>query len=655
MSAPSVIQSRKWTSLVASFNDTLRDVPLGGTADTLALLSIGGGLLMATPPVTRFFAEIPVIPAGPVDVSFVGLAALAAAGFTAAGFSWLAQIYLAPASNRHVLRSHIGFTSSPPPMVPGSKPGLFFGLTTDKGEAVVVDDETLTRHCLTIGQSGVGKTVAANVQMFQQIERGGGLLFIDPKVDYDNIQSIYNYAVWCGRQDDVYILNPGDPENSNTYNPILFGDPDEVASRILGLIPSTEGNAGADYYKQGANSAIRAIVAAYQFLGIPYTMADIALLLDSVPAMDKLYTKVLAKDPLADEAIELRLWLESFRRPFDPKAQAGVGSLDMVKLKQLLAGIIGRLQQFGAGTFGKITGTYEPEVDLYDIITKGKICYVALPTMGKDVAAIAFAKMMIADMRTCVSWLQKDPAKRPKKPFMVFIDEAGQVMGSGEALRILFEQARSARIFLHLAVQNLAQFKAVAEEMAEMVPGNTSVKLIFRLGSIDSPNELAELIGMTKKVTRSLSKTAAKSTSTEFTQLGPGAMESTSVNTAYGEREQEEFLVHPDLIRRLDKGECIMLYEGAFVYDLRVPMFQLDREFTKKLGRFRIQHPGGRRKREGLFDLKRDVAIFTTNAPLVAGPSGGGSAGPANPEGAFARAKTRAKKNEGYSDDISRE
>ena len=83
-----------------------------------------------------------------------------------------------------------------------------------------------------------------------------GLAFIDGKLAGDEIETIYQYCCWAGREQDLLILNPGTPSMSNTYNPILRGDPDEVASRILSIIPSTENNPGADHYKQSANRAL---------------------------------------------------------------------------------------------------------------------------------------------------------------------------------------------------------------------------------------------------------------------------------------------------------------------------------------------------------------------------------------------------------------
>ena len=111
--------------------------------------------------------------------------------------------------------------------------GMLLGYCVDSGKPVIVDWDHWMRHCFIVGQSGVGKTVLGEWLMFQQIVRGGSLLFVDGKMDEGNLRKIHAMACWAGRRDDMLVVNPGKPELSNTYNHILYGDPDEVASRII--------------------------------------------------------------------------------------------------------------------------------------------------------------------------------------------------------------------------------------------------------------------------------------------------------------------------------------------------------------------------------------------------------------------------------------
>src|SRR5690606_31813074 len=98
--------------------------------------------------------------------------------------------------------------------------------------------------------------------LWQQAVRGGGFIFIDAKLDAETRDRLGFMMQILGREDDFYVLNVDNPSNSNTYNPILRGDADEVASRLLNLLPSAENNPGADYYRQSANHALTVITGA---------------------------------------------------------------------------------------------------------------------------------------------------------------------------------------------------------------------------------------------------------------------------------------------------------------------------------------------------------------------------------------------------------
>ncbi|BBI65800.1 hypothetical protein HSBAA_PA_4030 (plasmid) [Vreelandella sulfidaeris] len=139
-----------------------------------------------------------------------------------------------------------------------------------------------------MGQSGVGKTTLGEYILWQQTARGRGWLFIDAKIDRDTRDHLAYMAKVTGREDELYIIDVSDPDNANTYNPVLHGDPDEVASRLMNLIPSAENNPGADHYRQSANHALTVIIAALQASGQLYHFGDLSILLQSDRALENL-------------------------------------------------------------------------------------------------------------------------------------------------------------------------------------------------------------------------------------------------------------------------------------------------------------------------------------------------------------------------------
>ncbi|AOZ11082.1 type IV secretory system conjugative DNA transfer family protein [Cupriavidus malaysiensis] len=547
----------------------------GGSADTAALLGLSGALLSTSPLLGSAFSGLPF--------------SLLPPAAAALGAGWMAYRAMEPWRHEHALPSSVGIRSDLPPVVPGPgdpAPGLLIGYKTDTGEPVYIPYATLVRHMFILGQSGVGKTVAASLMMFQQILSGGGLLFIDGKIDALNIEQIYHFCCYAGREHDLIVINPDDPDNSNTYNQVLFGDPDEVADRILQLIPSTESNPGSDHYKQEAKQALTTLIAALQTARMAYNMIDLTVLLMNSNVLLELERKLAHIAPGSEESKNYSLFLDKFRVPIeDRRSGLPPGSIDVKKLKDTFGGIGGRLFSFGTNKFGRVVNTYDPDLNLYEAIRGNKIVYIALPTMGKDTTARNFGKMTIGDLRTAISWLQKLPEdERPWPPFMAFCDEAGSYVN--EAWSRIPEQARSARVFFMPAAQTCANFQAISDELYEMVIGNSAVKLFFQIGTQSSAEEAADLIGKYKGVLKSLSGTQTESSSASFLRAAPESNVGSGAAMNTGERQQEMHILSPDQLKSLEKGECIMLLEGKKIYNLRVPMLSLDSATKARFGRF---------------------------------------------------------------------
>lgn len=427
--------------------------------------------------------------------------------------------------------------------------GLRLGYTKDKRMPLDVENDKLMRHLAIIGQSGVGKTVLGMNLLWQQTARGGGWLFIDAKLDKDVRDQLAYMTRIFGREDEFYVMNVDDPDNSNTYNPLLNGDPDEIASRLLNLLPSSDNNPGSDFYKQQANYALTVLVGALQAAGKRYTFMDLAIMLQSAAAIGKVETLV----PLDSQAfMVLQVFLDTFKK----KDKNGI-QVDTEKLKNILGGMSGRIAQFAQGKFGKVFNTTTPEIDLTDIVQNNKMCYVMLPTMGKDTAALNLGKMVLSDLRTAVAKMQGlTKAQRPNPPFICFADEMGSYVMPG--ISRVFEQARSAGVMMIPAFQTFANLASVSPEFEEMIIGNTWTKCFFKLGSVDSATKAADLIGQEKKFQYSVSSSQSESASAQSLRVTPESSQSESGGIGESWRQMEEYRISPDKLTRMGVGECVV-------------------------------------------------------------------------------------------------
>lgn len=451
--------------------------------------------------------------------------------------------------------------------------GLRLGFTTDKKLPLDIENDKLMRHLAIVGQSGVGKTVLGLNLLWQQTARGGGWLFIDAKLDKDTRDQLAYMARAFGREDEFYVMNVDDPDNSNTYNPLLSGDPDEIASRLLNLLPSSDNNPGSDFYKQQASYALTVLIGALQAANKRYTFMDLAIMLQSAAAIGKVETLV----PSDSQAfMVLQVFLDSFKK----QDKSGI-KVDVDKLKNILGGMSGRIAQFAQGKFGKVFNTTTPEIDLTDIVRNNKMCYVMLPTMGKDTAALNLGKMVLSDLRTAVAKMQGLTAsERPNPPFICFADEMGSYVMQG--ISRVFEQARSAGVMMIPAFQTFANLGAVSPEFEEMIMGNTWTKCFFKLGSTDSATKAADIIGQELKYQYSVSASQSESDSAQALRVTPEASQSKSGGLGESWRQTEEYRVSPDKLTRMGIGECVVT-SGARTFHIKTQALDFPKvaEFVK--------------------------------------------------------------------------
>lgn len=553
-----------------------------GQADTLALSAIG---LSAV-------ASAPQLAGNPM----AGLLTLPAIG----GGAWLGYQALRSRYNRIHTTAKEGFVlKSDEPYVGTGKQGIRIGYTKDRGLAADVTNTDMMRHLAIIGQSGVGKTTWGEYMLWQQMSRGGGFIFIDAKLDRETRDKLAYMARILGREHEFYVLNVDEPHNSHSYNPILDGDADEVSSRLLNLQPSTESNAGADFYKQSTNHALTVLVAALKEAGFLYHFGDLVILLQSAQAMANLERMV----PPGPKRMALQVFLDQYRK----RTKEGI-VIDTDKIKQMLGGMVGRMSQFAQDKFGAVFNTYAPEIDLTDIIVNNKMLYVMLPTMGKDVAALNLGKMILSDLRTSVYRVQSLPVKqRPNPPFVVFADEMGSYVMPGIAR--VFEQARSARICMIPAFQSFANLSTVSPDFEDIIIQNTWSKIFFKFGSLDSSEKAAELVGMTIKYALSVSASKTDGAAASSIRTTPQASESSNSSSGESWRETEAFHVTPDQMRSLGIGEAVAVV-GPRMYHLSLPLLK----FPPNLPEFKaMRHPRSMPKGTQPLDFEKRYKDFLLN------------------------------------------
>jgi hypothetical protein len=493
-----------------------------------------------------------------------------------------------------------------------TKRGIRLGYTTDKVQPVDIPFNSIVRHLSLIGQSGVGKTTLGEYILWQQILMGGGFIFIDAKLDIGTINKVMFMMQLAGRWREMYVLNIDDPSRSHTYNPIIQGDSDEIASRLMNLQNSTEGSPGADHYRQTANYALTVLIGALKAARRRFHFLDLAVLMQSGRAMTELERMV---PPGSSEKMALQVFLDQFRK----KNMKGVVELDMERIKSVLGGMAGRIAGFSQDKFGQVFNTYTPEIDLTDIVLNNKCLYVALPTMGKDTAALNLAKMVLSDLRTAVYRAQKLPElQRPNPPFLVFADEMGSYVLPG--ISRVFEQARSASIAMMPAFQSFANLAAVSKDFTDMLIQNIWTKVFFKFGSSDSAEYAAEILGSIKRAVYSVSLSESEGASANNMRVTPQGSDSKGGGLSQSWRDSDEFRVSPEKLKAMGMGECVVM-SGPRIFHVKTPMLLFPKNIpTYEIVRHKVLMPAD----EQPLDMRtryKEFLISGVDAPPSPEPS----------------------------------
>jgi len=507
--------------------------------------------------------------------------------------------------------SELGLQSAELPLCTptASNPHAYLmGYTLDKGQALHLSGEHLCRHFLAAGMTGVGKTVSSTLLMAQQMSMGGGVLWVDGKLDPDNMEMFFHLAKWLGRESDVRMVHPANPKLSNTYNFIAQGSPDQVASRILSTLPSTQSSAGSDYYKQAANQGLICVIGAIQWLEMAYNCMDLAILLTHPKALLELDEKINARlhvlpherDPCI---ASFKLFLESCKssQPFSGKLQ-----IDTRKLRDLFGGVAGRLFVYGSGTCGEVTNAYHSEVNLFEGMRQGQLMYCALPTMAQHLSAQNFGKILLGDLRSAVAQLQALPkVSRPDPPFLIWLDEVASY-GSANALATPFQQARSAHIALGVGFQEHASVEELGPSFLSTILGNTYNKLLFKPSDPATAKAWAEMMGRQRVFETSVSTQHSRSKAFDFLGLGLNRKMAHTQAQTHTRREREEYRLSVERLARLEIGQAVLLHGATQLYGLRIPKLSFLPHMKQELGGVVIQRPAStfKPKSQGLASFK---------------------------------------------------
>ncbi|HAZ12506.1 MAG: hypothetical protein A2X86_19810 [Bdellovibrionales bacterium GWA2_49_15] len=207
-------------------------------------------------------------------------------------------------------------------------------------------------------------------------------------------------------------------------------------------------------------------------------------------------------------------------------------------------GIIGRLENILKSDFAKLLND-DQGLTLDEIREQQACLYIGLSTQGYGRTAIAVGRLFLGELLfNSYDTLGKldNPEGGLENPISVFFDEFGSLV-TPEFIE-LQNKCRGAGIELTMAVQTPADIDRVSPDLTRQIVENSGNLFILKQRLDTSASFFSENIGTI---------TSKKHT---FTTEDGETQSKGSV------REVNELIVHPDIIKNLNTGQCVLLRQG---------------------------------------------------------------------------------------------
>jgi hypothetical protein len=435
-------------------------------------------------------------------------------------------------------------------------------------ETLSIESSMMTRHCLCIGATGAGKSNFLNLILKQQMMRGAGVLNIDGKFSNEALIQFLALAKQHNRWHDARVINISSEQYSNSYNPLLRGDADEIASRVMQLIPESKGG---EFFRSSAGKGIRALSSSITAIGLPFNFRDLKTAMVNNRALEYLYHMT----PESNEKVEMKNFLTEIRT-LDPRS--GQTIINDQKKGQAFNDLSAKLNDY---TNKGMLNSYSPEVDLYTAIRENALIFVALPTLTKSESAINFAKLLLSDLRTVIGTLQNEQYK-PSPTFLCLMDEFSSYATS--SIDTVFEQARSTNICMFPLIQTMSslsdQKRGLSEDFKQKIIGNAWNKFALKLKDAESCREMSILAG--EKLKEKVSESFGEGLNFKGGSEDASMLRTGDRSRSYGKSVSyvRESIVPPEAFEQLDIGEGIYIGDNG-VYKTKTPYLDFDVKESK--------------------------------------------------------------------------
>lgn len=404
---------------------------------------------------------------------------------------------------------------------------VFLGRSMKTKRSICLSNEMRKMHTHVVGSTGSGKTDSLILPLLaQDIDRGCGALVMDAKGDRETLNKIFFHVKKAGREKDFLFFSLAYPERSNTYNPLLRGNPTELKDKIISANIWTE-----EFYKKKSEETLLLLMKSLREAGEVVTFQKLYDLLSNEKKLTDL-AKRLKDQHLRELMINILGKFTVFQKD--------------------LAGLTADLGMIAESEFSSLLLRETPEIDLLNAYLNKQIIYFQLNAQGYEETARRFGRIVLQDLKTISNHIQAYLPEEKRAFFPIYVDEFSNF--AYEPFIEFLNKARGAHLGITIAHQSLGDLEKTGSHFTKQVLENCNIKIVLRQDDPDSIETYARISGTEKSLKDTL-QTREEFLDKSLTGLGTV-------------REVDEFRVKPNVIRELGRGEAALIIKQPFLTDV---------------------------------------------------------------------------------------
>lgn len=438
----------------------------------------------------------------------------------------------------------------------------------DRMQPLFLEDEMDLRHGAIIGPTGAGKTEMILNLIESSVSRGGPVVVLNAKGDMDFLKRVHHIACEYGREDHLRIVDFDHPEISHTYNPVMGGS--GVRSKVSTLM-KLNNNTKEEFFRDMNRSAVvNALVALDSQPDKPGVhFGDLGVLFNDPYEFHRLFMN-MPEDTLEQRQAREFVW--QFLQRWVDRTRDGQVIYNEENYRKFLQGLATKMNDFAHSEYRQIACSYDPDIEMYDIITRRRILVISMPALSDKEGLKLFGQLIMADIARAIGQIQAYETQ-PHLPCRLIAEEYGSF--KDESHQELWQLARSGQISLWLSIQAEGFLSDLTSEFAANILSN--VWHIFFLGARDKQTrDLAVERGPSiVREFRQSNRSESFSSGHRSSETGGDRQENSGGSISEGSKEVREELIQPEDFEFMDMGDALLIGSKG-VMRMRLPLLEFD-------------------------------------------------------------------------------